>query len=45
MNEGEAAVTSKECRFCHTDSRGMPQEIVDAISRNGYYIYKMEGCV
>ncbi len=44
INEGEAAVTTKECRFCHTDSRGMPQEVVDAINQNGYYIYKMEGC-
>ncbi|MBX3630528.1 MAG: DUF2024 family protein [Nitrosomonas sp.] len=45
IDENEAAVTTKECRFCHTDSRGMPQEVVDAINRNGYYIYKMEGCV
>lgn len=42
IGEGEAKITSEECRFCH--SQGAPQQVVDEINKQGYYIYKMEGC-
>ena len=42
IGEADATVTSEECRFCH--SQGAPDEVVEAIKQNGYYIYKMEGC-
>lgn len=44
IGESDAVVTSRECRFCHTDSRGMPEEVTAQINQNGFYIYKMEGC-
>ena len=42
IDEGNPAISSKECRFCH--SQGAPDNVVDAINRDGYFIYKMEGC-
>jgi hypothetical protein len=42
IGEGDAAVTSKECSFCHSQSA--PDNVADAISKDGYFIYKMEGC-
>lgn len=42
IGEGDAVVTSKECRFCH--SQGAPADVIEAINKNGYFIYKMEGC-
>lgn len=42
VGEGDAAVSSKECRFCH--SQGAPGDVVEAIQKDGYFIYKMEGC-
>jgi hypothetical protein len=35
-------LTAKECRFCHIEEPS--QEIVDAISAQGYYIIEMQGC-
>ncbi len=42
IGEGDAVVTSKECRFCH--SQGAPADVIETINKNGYFIYKMEGC-
>ena len=42
IGEGDADVSSKECRFCHSQSA--PPDVIDAINNTGYYIYKMEGC-
>lgn len=42
VGEGDAAVSSKECRFCH--SQGASGDVVSAIQKDGYFIYKMEGC-
>ena len=35
-------VTTKECRFCHTQS--VSEEIEIDIMTDGYFIAKMEGC-
>ncbi|MBS3922449.1 MAG: DUF2024 family protein [Nitrosarchaeum sp.] len=42
IGEKDAAVTTKECRFCHTQS--VSEEIEIEIMTNGYFIAKMEGC-
>lgn len=42
IGEGDAVVSSKECRFCH--SQGAPDDVIAAINKDGYFIYKMEGC-
>ncbi len=42
IGEGDAVVTSKECRFCH--SLGAPADVIETINKEGYFIYKMEGC-
>lgn len=42
IGEGEALVTSKECRFCHI--QGASDQVIEAINKDGYFIYKMEGC-
>jgi len=42
IGEGEALVTSKECNFCHI--QGASNQVVEAINKDGYFIYKMEGC-
>ena len=42
IGEGTSTVTSKECRFCHTQS--VPEDIEIEIMTNGYFISKMEGC-
>lgn len=42
IDEADATVTSKECSFCHSQSA--PPNVVEEIEKNGYYIYKMEGC-
>lgn len=42
IDEGEATVSSKECSFCHSQSA--PPDVVEAINKDGYFIYKMEGC-
>jgi hypothetical protein len=35
-------LTSRECRYCHT--QGVPPSIEQEITANGYYIYEMEHC-
>ncbi len=42
IGEKDSAVTTKECRFCHTQS--VSEEIEIEIMTNGYFIAKMEGC-
>jgi hypothetical protein len=42
IGEEGATITSKECSFCHSQSA--PANVVDAINKDGYFIYKMEGC-
>ena len=42
IGEGDAVISSEECRFCH--SQGAPDHVVAAIKKDGYFIYKMEGC-
>jgi len=42
IGEKEAIVTTKECRFCHTQS--VSEEVEIDIMTNGYFIAKMEGC-
>ena len=42
IGEGTSTVTSKECKFCHTQS--VPEDIEIEIMTNGYFISKMEGC-
>lgn len=42
IGEGEAQMSTNECRFCH--SQNAPDAIEIEINANGYYIQKMEGC-
>jgi hypothetical protein len=42
IGESNAVVTSRECSFCHSQSA--PANVIDEITKNGFYIYKMEGC-
>ncbi|QLH11586.1 DUF2024 family protein [Nitrosarchaeum sp. AC2] len=42
IGEKDVVVTTKECRFCHTQS--VSEEIEIEIMTNGYFIAKMEGC-
>jgi Zn-finger protein len=42
IGEKDVIITSKECRFCHTQS--VSEEIEIEIMINGYFIAKMEGC-
>ncbi len=42
VDEKDAIITSKECSFCHSQSA--PPNVAEAINKDGYYIYKMEGC-
>ena len=42
IGENNAVVTSRECSFCHSQSA--PANVIDEITKNGFYIYKMEGC-
>lgn len=43
IHEKEASITTNECRFCHSEQTSDPT-IVSAIEKQGYFIYKMEGC-
>lgn len=42
IGEGDAIVSSNECRFCH--SQQAPDQVIGSINSQGYFIYKMEGC-
>ena len=42
IGEENTAVTTEECKFCHTQS--VPDDMEIEIMTNGYFIAKMEGC-
>jgi hypothetical protein len=42
IGENNAIVTTKECKFCHSES--VPEDVEIEIMTNGYFIAKMEGC-
>jgi hypothetical protein len=42
IGEGESAVTTEECQFCHSQSA--PEPVSQAIEKDGFFIQKMEGC-
>ena len=42
IGENDAVVSSNECRFCH--SQNAPDDAIESINQQGYFIYKMEGC-
>lgn len=42
IGEESSAVTTNECKFCHTQSVSEDMEI--EIMTNGYFIAKMDGC-
>ena len=42
IGEESAKITTKECKFCHTQS--VPEDMEIEIMTNGYFISKMEGC-
>jgi hypothetical protein len=42
IGEENAKVTTKECKFCHSES--VPEDMEIEIMTNGYFIVKMEGC-
>lgn len=35
-------LTTKECRFCHTEEA--TEDVERTIKEGGYYIYEIEGC-
>ena len=41
-NQGDQALTSKECKFCHIEQA--TDKMVLSIERIGYYIIEMQGC-
>jgi len=43
IGEENASVTAQTCAFCHTEAEASPEMAAD-IARDGYAIYKMEGC-
>jgi hypothetical protein len=42
IGEDNVLVTTKECKFCHSES--VPEDTEIEIMTNGYFIVKMEGC-
>lgn len=42
IGEGNSAMTTNECRFCHSQSA--PEQVENEIREKGYFIQKMEGC-
>jgi len=42
IDEGEAKMSTNECKFCHSQSA--PDAVEVEINTNGYFIQKMEGC-
>ena len=43
IGEEDVVVSSKECRFCHSQT-APAEEVISTIQQQGYYIYQMEGC-
>lgn len=42
VGEGEAEMSTNECKFCHSQSA--PNAVEVEINTSGYFIQKMEGC-
>lgn len=42
VGQEEQPLTTKECRFCHTEEASA--DVEKSIEESGYYIYEMEGC-
>lgn len=42
IKENNSLVTTKECKFCHSET--VSEDIEIEIMTNGYFIVKMEGC-
>ena len=42
IKENNALVTTKECKFCHSET--VSEDIEIEIMTNGYFIIQMEGC-
>ena len=42
IGENNSLVTTKECKFCHSET--VSEDIEIEIMTNGYFIVKMEGC-
>ena len=42
IGEGDSAVTTEECQFCHSQSA--PEPVSQAIEKDGFFIQKMENC-
>ncbi len=42
VGEADSAVSTSECSFCH--SQEVPEPVVQAIQKDGFFIQKMEGC-
>lgn len=42
IGEESSAVTTNECKFCHTQS--VPEDMEIQIMTDDYFISKMEGC-
>lgn len=42
IGEKDAKITSKECKFCHTEGASPKEE--KEIKKDGYSIIKMDGC-
>lgn len=42
IGQEDAKMTTKECKFCH--SQHAPEPVEQAIMEKGYFIQKMEGC-
>ena len=43
VGEGDAKITTEECRFCHV--KDPSQEEQTEITKEGFYIYKMSNCL
>lgn len=42
IGEHDSIVTNRECRYCHSEEAS--DDVAEQISRQGYFIYQMEGC-
>lgn len=43
IGEENASVSAQTCCFCHTEAAA-PPALAEELQRQGYAIYKMEGC-
>jgi len=42
VDQGDSKISTEECTFCHTQEA--PPHVEEEIEKNGFFIYKMEGC-